>query len=279
MKKQANMQLEELNAKISNQNAEFEKLNRELEQVSMEKDKLFSIISHELRNPLYWMKNLTEALSQKYKAMPPEKVHKTILSLDESAKNVYHLMDNLLQWSRSKLNRVHPRKGVHNLSTLISETSFMYESFLRQKEIIFQKIIPDDIYIHADPDLFCCVIRNLISNAIKYTPNGGRIEISQKQYDEFVTVIISDSGKGINASDLKTIFAAGNTLLSMPGLMEEKGSGLGLKLCKDFAEINDGKIWVESTEESGTRFFVNVPLSNQNLQAYKKEEIALSIED
>ncbi len=275
VKKKANKQLEELNAKISSRNAEFEKLNRELEQVSKEKDKLFSIISHELRNPLYWMQNLTEALSQKYKAMAPEKVRKTILSLDESAKNVYHLMDNLLHWSRSKLNRVHPRKGVHNLSALISETTFMYETFLRQKEIVFKKTIPDDVFINADPDLFCCVIRNLISNAIKYTPNGGSIAIGYEQHDEFVTIIISDSGKGIAVSDLKTIFATGNIALSMPGLMQEKGSGLGLKLCKDFVEMNDGKIWVESTEGSGTQFFFNVPICGQNMKSYTKEKIAL----
>src|SRR5262249_50676802 len=159
---------------------ELEKLNKELAQMSKEKDKLFSIISHELRNPLYWLQNLAEALSQKYPTMSPEKIKKTLSSLDESAKNVYHLMDNLLYWSRSKLNRIHPRKASYNLQALVCETTQMYESFLKQKEIALQNYILNNTNIYADPNLFSCVVRNLISNAIKYTPNEGFINIDYK---------------------------------------------------------------------------------------------------
>lgn len=269
LKKKANTQLEELNHKITLQNAELEELNKTLSQVSMEKDKLFSIISHELRNPLYWLQNLAEVLSRKYQSMTPEKIKKSLLSLDESAKNVYHLMDNLLHWSRSKLNRIHPRKGSHELYELVRETTHMYETFFCQKEIAFYNDLPQGILIYADADLFGCVIRNLVSNAIKYTPRGGEVRITCRLNGGDVIVVVSDSGKGIDTSDLQAIFASKADHISMPGLMQEKGSGLGLKLCRDFAEMNNGKIWADSQPGRGTQVFFTVPL-NRQLSAKRK---------
>lgn len=261
VKKKANQKLEELNFTITNQNIQLKKLNNDIESVSKEKDKLFTIISHELRNPLYWLQNLTEVLSRKHNTMSADKISKTLSSMDESAKNVYHLMDNLLYWSRSKLNRVHAKKLSHHLFTLISETTRIYETFLKQKEITLHINIPKDIYIHADADLFACVIRNLISNAIKYTPNGGSITFQHQLSKYSVTLMISDSGKGMTQEELKSLFSFNNSI-SMPGLMQEKGSGLGLKLCKDFVEMNEGEIWADSIPGIGTQFSFTVPLQN-----------------
>jgi signal transduction histidine kinase len=274
LKKKANAKLEELNFTITNRNLEFKKLNKELELANKEKDKLFSIISHELRNPLYWLQNLAEVLSRKHTTMSEDKVKKTLLSMDESAKNVYHLMDNLLHWSRNKLNRVHPKKLRHNLYTLIADTTRMYETFLKQKEINFTLDIPKDIYIHADADLFACVIRNLVSNAIKYTPQGGKIGFRQELSAHYVTLVLIDSGKGMTDLQLKSVFDFSDSNLSMPGLMQEKGSGLGLKLCRDFVEMNDGKLWADSISGIGTRFFFTVPL--QNPVRIKLEELEIS---
>ena len=148
----------------------------------------------------------------------------------------------------------------------------MYESFFRQKEIIFQNPIPDNIFIYVDQDLFSCVIRNLVSNAIKYTPNGGSIIIGHELDEESVTVVISDSGKGMAISDLESVFSPDNIAISMPGLMQEKGSGLGLKLCKDFVEMNDGKIWAKSIKGIGTQIFFTVPLGRPAVQVNEKEE-------
>jgi signal transduction histidine kinase len=271
-KKKANQLLENLNFKITNQNKELEKLNKELERVNMEKDKLFSIIAHELRNPLYWLQNLAEVLSQKYQMMAPDKIKKSLLSLDESAKNVYHLMDNLLQWSRSKLNRVHPRKANYRLHTLVSETAQTYETFLQQKEITFLNNLSEDIMIYADSDLLTCVVRNLISNAIKYTSNGGKIQFDYELKEKCVVLIMSDSGKGMASSELRAIFSSDSDTISTPGLMQEKGSGIGLKLCKEFIEMNDGSIWAESTQDVGTKFFFTVPLSPLHLHQLGQKE-------
>lgn len=262
-KKKANRLLEELNHKITNQNNELATLNNELEKVNLEKDKLFTIIAHELRNPLYWFQNLAEVLSKKYKTMPADKVQKSLSALDESAKNAFHLMDNLLQWSRSKLNRIHPKKTARKLFDLVSDTADMYQTILRHKELHFFNGIPEDIMVYADADLLCCVIRNLISNAIKYTPNHGAINIQCSSAaalngtGQLITVVVSDSGTGIPDANIYRVFD--DNLISMPGLLEEKGSGLGLKLCKDFVELNGGTIWVKSVASSGTQIFFTVP--------------------
>lgn len=257
-KKKANRLLEELNRRITHQNNELAALNKELEKADRDKDKLFTIISHELRNPLYWFQNLAEVLSKKFKTMPADKVQKSLSALDESAKNAFHLMDNLLQWSRSKLNRIHPRKASHGLFDLVSDTADMYQTILRHKELEFYNMIPADVIVHADADLLGCVIRNLISNAIKYTPNQGTIRIECSEAGNFTTVVVSDSGTGIPDTDIYRVFE--DNLVSVPGLLEEKGSGLGLKLCKEFVELNGGRIWVKSAANAGTRIFFTVPV-------------------
>jgi signal transduction histidine kinase len=261
IKKKANTLLAELNKKIIQQNNELKNLNKDLKIANQEKDKLFSIIAHELRNPLYWFQSLAETFSKNYQKMTPDKIRKTLSALDESAKNAFHLMDNLLNWSRSKLNRIHPKKASHHLQTLVNDTVQMYETIIQQKEINFINHITGDIEIYADADLFNCVIRNLVSNAIKYTPNRGTISIECFCSNDLVTIIVSDSGCGIPENETNNIFNTNNTI-SVPGLMQEKGSGLGLKLCKDFVEMNKGKIWVISKLTKGTQFFFTVPSSN-----------------
>ena len=257
-KKRANQGLEKLNNKIVKQNKELEKLNKELENANCEKDKIFSIITHELRNPLYWFQNLTEMLSLRYTKMPPEKVQKTLGALDESAKNAFHLMDNLLHWSRSRLNRITPVITDHSLEKLIHESSRMYETILRQKNIQLIIDLPIDSFVKADADLFMCVVRNLVSNAIKYTPEHGIIEITSTLKKQNYIISVTDSGIGIDQKLKKSIFNPDKES-SSAGLMNEKGSGFGLKLCKEFVEMNRGKIWVEDNTESGTCFCFTVP--------------------
>jgi len=257
-KRKAHKKLEKLNNKIVKQNKELEKLNKELENANREKDKIFSIITHELRNPLYWFQNLTEMLSLRYTKMPTEKVQKTLGALDESAKNAFHLMDNLLHWSRSRLNRITPVITDHSLEKLIHESSRMYETILKQKNIQLNIELPIDSFIKADADLFMCVVRNLVSNAIKYTPEHGIIEITSRLKKQNYIISVTDSGIGIDQKLKKSIFNSDKESSSV-GLMNEKGSGFGLKLCKEFVEMNKGKIWVEDNTENGSCFCFTVP--------------------
>ena len=257
-KRKANRRLEQLNNRITKQNLELEKLNKELENANREKDKIFSIISHELRNPLYWFQNLTEMLSLRYQSMSKDKVQKSLQSLDESAKNAFHLMDNLLHWSRSRLNRITPRISEQLLNEMIHEASRMYESILQHKNIQLLIHVPENASVLADPDLFTCVVRNLVSNAIKFTPENGRVQISANKKGANFIISISDTGVGISPKNRINIFES-DQYLSTQGLMNEKGTGFGLKLCKEFVEINKGKIWIDTETNEGTCFHFSVP--------------------
>ncbi len=258
VKKAANRKLEELNMTVTDQNTKLALLNEKLELANREKDKFFSIIAHELRNPLYWFQNLSEVLSKKFREMPADKVQKSLCALDESAKNAFHLMDNLLQWSRSKLNRIHPRKGEYSLGQVVLDTAEMYQTILQYKEIGFYNEVPAAHMIYADADLLGCVIRNLLSNAIKYTPVGGSIGIFCHMVDGAVEVEVRDSGAGIVPKEAENVFS--DAIVSRDGLLQEKGSGIGLKLCKEFVELNGGRIWARSFPGVGSSFFFTVPV-------------------
>jgi signal transduction histidine kinase len=257
-KAKANKKLEVLNSKIIKQNITLEKLNKELNIANDEKDKLFSIIAHELRNPLYWFQNLAEVLSKKYNSMSPDQIQKSLVALDESAKNAFHLMDNLLHWSRSKLNRISAKKINIDLGPSIISNIRMYETIMQYKNISMETNIAEGTIINADEDLFNCIIRNLISNAIKYTPVNGTISVTSIEYESFHTIMVSDTGCGIPGKMVKKLFNL-NENVSLPGLMDEKGSGFGLKLCKEFVELHGGRIWVENKHEQGSSFHFTMP--------------------
>lgn len=257
-KRKANEQLQHLNNKITIQNQKLEILNNELEKSNREKDKILSIIAHELRNPLYWFQNLAEVLSKKYNTMAPDKIQKSLNSLDESAKNAFHLMDNLLNWSRSRLNRITPHVELHNLKSLVTESGRMFDSIIKQKDINLDINISDNIKINVDPNLFACIIRNLISNAIKFTPENGKISIGCQENEDCYVISCSDSGIGISEKNVRELFKS-DFNSSVNGLLNEKGSGFGLKLCREFVEMNKGKIWVEDINGKGAKFIFTVP--------------------
>ena len=258
IKKKDNQRLRVLNAKILLQNKELAKLNSELEKLNRENDKVFSIITHELRNPLYWFQNLAEVLAVKYQSMSPEKIQRSLGALNESAKNFFQLMDNLLNWSRSKLKRIRVKRGNHKLLPQVQECVKMFTTILDQKEIDILIEVTKDAEAYMDIDLMNVVLRNLLSNAIKFTPSKGSIRISCVRDSSWVTIMVSDSGMGISQTNIKFLFD-NSEFYSTPGLMQEKGSGLGLKICQEFVELLGGKIWVESIPGEGSSFYFTLP--------------------
>jgi len=251
-KEKANKQLKKLNIQIKNQNNELENLNYNLKMANQDKDKLFSIIAHELRNPLYWFQNLTAMLTKNFKGMNEAKLQKSIASLNDSAQNTYHLMDNLLFWSRSQLNRIIPRMQEIELYDKIKEVINLFKSIADSKGISLVIFISEDKRIFADPELLACILRNLVSNAIKYTPNNGTITISTYSDKLYVYFEIKDTGGGFHDNSFDRIFETKHSL-SLPGILNEKGSGIGLKLCKEFVEMHKGNIWLESGDIQETK--------------------------
>jgi len=237
---------------------EQKRLNHELEKANQEKDKLMSIIAHELRNPLYWFQNLTQYLSTRFHDMPPEKLEKSLLSLDESAKNTFHLMNNLLYWSRSRLNRITIKPDITNLKSLVKSSTQIFTSIIKQKQIELKIDINTNYHLNIDPDLMSCVFRNLVSNAIKFTPQNGKIMIEASLINDNIMISVTDNGIGIS-KQLQNDFQNNNINFSEKGLLDENGSGFGLKLCKEFIELSGGNLNIDSGFNNGTRFWFSLP--------------------
>ena len=238
--------------------SELQQLNEELEKANLEKDKMFSIIAHELRNPLYWFQNLTEMLSKNHLKMTPVKIEKSLAAIDESAKNAFHLMDNLLNWSRARLNRITPQKATRSLRELVDENLRMFGTIIQHKELEINVQVPANIAVFTDADMFGCILRNLISNAIKYTPASGRITIDVETREKYIVMRVCDSGVGLTREQVSKFMQKAD-LTSVPGLMHEKGSGLGLRLCQEFTQLIGGDIWVMNEANGGTCFAFSVP--------------------
>ena len=159
------------------------------------------------------------------------------------------------------------------IDLLVKESLKMYKTIIQYKEIELKIDIPESLEVYADSDLLSCIIRNLVSNAIKYTPAEGIISINCYISSNFVTVMVSDTGTGILFKNFEDIFR-NKSHISNPGLMQEKGSGLGLKLCKEFAELNGGNIWVTNNDEKGSCFMFTIMNGYNYFSTEKKMEIS-----
>ena len=260
LNREVNIQLRELNEEIVAKNSALSQLNKELSQANQEKDKFFSIISHELRNPLWWFRNMTELLSRNIETYPKSQIKRAVESLDESAKASFHLIENLLFWSKSRLDRIVVNPVEVSFNAILDENLNLYKNLLHQKEIDVHIDIPQPVLLGVDRDLFNAVVRNLLSNALKFTPIGRKIQISGYNEEENAVLIFRDSGIGIAKKDQIKLFDA-KVQYSTLGLMKEKGSGLGLILCKEFIELNRGKIWLANSSKEGTEIHIVLPLA------------------
>jgi signal transduction histidine kinase len=172
------------------------------------------------------------------------------------------LTDNLLLWSRSQLNGEIIKAEDFALCYNIDSIIHLYEAALQKKSIKLKKYIPADIFVHADKDMLQVIIRNLLSNAVKFTKPGGNIIIAAEHEEEYyITLSVKDDGIGMNKKTADNLFTQSLTTL---GTQNEKGTGLGLKLTKEFVEKNGGTIWLKSEENKGTTFCFTLPVSKKS---------------
>jgi len=228
--------------------------NIQLEMVNGEKNKLFSIVAHDLKSPLASIQSYLELLTA-YSLTEAEKkeIELKLLSL---TKNTSNMMTNLLSWSKSQLEGVQINLQPVNLQRLLKDMLTVEGSIASEKGVDLNYKIDDDSYAIADPNMLQLVIRNLINNAIKFTPGGGMIEVTVA-VDQDCLITITDSGKGIAATDQEHVFSL--KAKSTFGTNNEKGVGLGLILCKEFVELQNGKISFVSIPGQGTSFVVSMP--------------------
>ncbi|MBF0120857.1 MAG: hybrid sensor histidine kinase/response regulator [Desulfobacterales bacterium] len=244
--------LEEKNQQLTQKNAELEELNAT-------KDKFFSIIAHDLRNPVANFVSLVRLLENE-EIMKKDKMQIFIKTLKLSVHGLYDLLENLLTWSMSQRGMIKYDPSPIELSEIVALNIYQLNSNAQKKEITLINSIQNDIIAYADKDMINIVVRNLLSNAVKFTNTGGTIEIKAEAEREKIKVIVSDTGIGMSSKTVDKLFHIGNKIRK-EGTSGEQGTGLGLIICKEFVEKNGGTIWVESHINKGTKFFFTLPYS------------------
>ncbi|GGK38611.1 MULTISPECIES: ATP-binding protein [Flavobacteriaceae] len=232
--------------------------NNELEASNTTKNKLFSIISHDLKGPIGTANELLGILLEETKNKNIEKVEKFVPIIHQSMSETYILLDNLLQWARSQNKKIKIKYEVLNLNKIVNSTLNSISNQAERKNIDISVNIDKNINVNADFTMLKAILRNLISNAIKFTNEDGEISIKAVQKDNLTKVCVKDNGIGISTEAAKKMFLV-NTNLSKKGTTGEKGTGLGLVLCKDFVKLHKGKIWVESILNEGSSFYFTIP--------------------
>jgi PAS domain S-box-containing protein len=243
---------------IQKQASELEQNNEQLSILNATKDKFFSIIAHDLRNPFNTVIGFSEILLQSFRRFPEEKIEKFLSFIHTSSISGNDLLSNLLMWSRSQSGTISFKPENLELSVIILETINLLEATAHQKGITLHKNFQTNIFCWFDENMMKTVIRNLVSNAIKFTPQDGKISISIEKSEKLITVSVSDTGVGIPKENLHKLFHIDSNF-STKGTSNESGTGLGLILCREFVEKHSGKIWVESEEGKGSTFRFTLP--------------------
>ena len=232
--------------------------NKKLEISNAAKDKFFGIIAHDLKNPFNTILGFSNLLATKTDKYDKDKIQTFAKTINLSAKNTYKLLENLLEWSKSQTGRTDYKPQVIVLNTIVTETKDLLLETAKNKNIAIKDKIPENFLLFADPNMLSSILRNLISNALKYTNKGGRIEISAKNENEQSIISVNDNGTGMSESVKSKLFKI-HEKVSKQGTDNEKGTGLGLLLCKEFVEKHEGKIWAESEEGKGSKFSFTLP--------------------
>jgi two-component system, sensor histidine kinase and response regulator len=233
---------------------------RELAQANALKDKMFTIISHDLRSPVGSIKQTLDFISLGMIKPGEDLFNETIKDLIKISDEAYVLLENLLGWAKSQSNILNVIPESLELKTLVNSVAGLLKLNSENKIISIQNKIPEGIMVFADMQMLQSIIRNLLSNALKFTRENGTIELNAVAESGEVIVSVKDTGVGISEARLKKIFDKDQPEQTF-GTNKESGSGLGLILCKDFVEKNGGKIWVESKEGVGTTFSFTIPVT------------------
>jgi two-component system, sensor histidine kinase and response regulator len=245
---QSMLQLADSFRKIKEQNEELEKLNSV-------KDRLLSIISHDVRSPLSSFKGVLFLL--KNDALTKEELKTVVNSAGNQIEQISTFLDNLLRWTKNQLLGLEAKPKALILKDLISECVDLLSFIAKSKKINVNANIAENLSIYADEEMMKIVIRNLISNALKFCSEDDEINIRAEKHGEEITVYVEDTGTGINEENLALLFGVSH--LSTKGTKEEMGTGIGLSLCKEMIERNGGKIYVTSIEGKGSCFWFDIP--------------------
>lgn len=230
----------------------------ELQEANKAKDKFFSIIAHDLKSPFNAILGLSELLAKEFESFEKEELREFADNIYTAADSAYQLLQNLLQWSRSQNGRIEFEPAEYNLGDLVAEVVKVNQHHAENKKITIYTEVPENIRIVADKNMLHTILHNLLSNAIKFTPDHKSVKITAQQRSDATEVHVVDEGVGIPGEHTRRLFNIDNDY-RRPGTNHEKGTGLGLILCKEFTDKHNGQIWVDSKTGRGSDFGFTLP--------------------
>lgn len=239
---------------------QFQKYSEELKELNATKDKFFSIIAHDLKSPFNGISGLSEIMKDEAKYLDTATIEQYAELIHSTSQNAYQLLENLLDWARVQQSRMPFRPEALLLKRIVSEVVELLCEKASSKKITLTNAVPENMIVKADENMLKTIIRNLVSNALKFTSTNGTIGINAVSYLNETEISVKDTGIGIKKDDIGKIFKIDSNF-SRPGTENEKGTGLGLLLCKEFVEKHGGEFRVESEEGKGSTFSFTI---NQN---------------
>ena len=241
--------------------SENEELIIQLKELNESKDRLFSLISHDLRNPFNSLLGFAEILTTEYDLLTREEIREYLNVINETSKNLFGMTNNLLHYSRYQLGKYKYSPIVKNVKETVNNILETQETHIKKKDLLFIQSIDSELSVYADEDLLNVVLDNIIGNAIKFSPPGGTIKVNTEEISDDdgskVKVILKDEGTGISKENMKRIEK--KEMFSNPGTTREFGTGLGLFLSRDFISLNKGDLQIESEEGVGTTVLITLP--------------------
>lgn len=238
-------------------NKQLKVVNNKLEELMAMKDKFFSIIAHDLKSPLLAFQSITNMLSENFDEIAGEKKHELIKKMNNSANLQYELLKNLLQWSASQTGRLEFNPESMNLAESVERNFELLNDNASKKDILLVNRVDKSLEVKADHNMLNTILRNLLVNAVKFNKKHGKVIVESKQQDDSVIVSVKDTGLGMEKKDLGKLFKIDVNPATI-GNSKEKGSGIGLILCKEFIEKHKSKIWVDSKPGEGSIFSFNL---------------------
>ena len=241
--------------------AALQQSETQLKQVLATKDRLLSIIAHDLRSPFNNVTLLSDLLSDSIKRNDVGQSEEYLELINRTTQNTLTLLDNLLNWSKSQTGQLDFKSEIVDINKVVSQTLELSKAIASTKNIELNYVESDTIQVRSDQKIIKTIIRNLVSNSIKFTKPGGSINVLTTQNETHLEVTVSDNGVGMSPDICDKLFCV-NTNMARVGTASEKGSGFGLVLCKEFVEKLGGDIWAESTLDKGSDFKFTIPLGN-----------------
>jgi len=247
-----------LEEELTRQKIQIEEQRKELETLNATKDKFFSIIAHDLKNPFASLIGASDFLVNSSQELSQEQMTNFLTIINSSAKQGYRLLENLLEWSRMQTGIIAWQPEQVDLWDLVNEVVHLLRGSAENKQIYLVARVDEDLSAFADPNMINTVVRNLVSNAIKFTPCGGEVVVESRQTKDFVEITVRDSGIGIKPEDIEKLFRIDEQVVQN-GTENETGTGLGLILCKEFIDKHKGQLFVKSEANKGSSFIFTLP--------------------